>query len=159
MDMLQLMPQNSRVWCMILDKQWTLGVIQSTSETDTVVSISNCNIVKVPTFTLVPANPDILEGVDDLIQLSYLNEPSVLHNLQHRYAQDMIYTKAGPVLVAINPFKDVPLYGNEFIQAYKCKSRDSPHVYMMADSAFCAMMRDGVNQSIIISVRSPALCK
>lgn len=40
---------------------------------------------------LLPANPDILEGVDDLIQLSYLNEPSVLHNLKFRYSQDMIY--------------------------------------------------------------------
>jgi hypothetical protein len=34
----------------------------------------------------LPENPDILEGVDDLIQLSYLNEPSVLHNLQHRFS-------------------------------------------------------------------------
>lgn len=40
---------------------------------------------------LVPANPDILDGVDDLMQLSYLNEPSVLYNLQYRYNQDMIY--------------------------------------------------------------------
>lgn len=40
---------------------------------------------------LLPANPEILEGVEDLIQLSYLNEPSVLHNLQRRYSQDMIY--------------------------------------------------------------------
>ena len=41
--------------------------------------------------TLTPANPDILDGVDDLMQLSYLNEPSVLHNLQFRYDRDMIY--------------------------------------------------------------------
>lgn len=40
---------------------------------------------------LVPANPDILDGVDDLMQLSYLNEPSVLYNLQYRYDRDMIY--------------------------------------------------------------------
>lgn len=40
---------------------------------------------------LLPANPDILEGVDDLIELSYLNEPSVLYNLQYRYARDTIY--------------------------------------------------------------------
>jgi len=40
---------------------------------------------------LVPANPDILDGVDDLMQLSYLNEPAVLFNLQYRYNQDMIY--------------------------------------------------------------------
>lgn len=43
------------------------------------------------TDSLVPANPDILDGVDDLMQLSYLNEPSVLYNLQYRYDRDMIY--------------------------------------------------------------------
>lgn len=40
---------------------------------------------------LLPANPEILDGVDDLMQLSYLNEPSVLYNLQFRYGRDMIY--------------------------------------------------------------------
>ena len=50
---------------------------------DQVVTVSNENIL--------PANPDILEGVDDLLQLSYLNEPSVLHNIRQRYACDKIY--------------------------------------------------------------------
>lgn len=45
----------------------------------------------VPTEELLPANPDILEGVDDLIQLSYLNEPSVLHNLEYRFSKEQIY--------------------------------------------------------------------
>lgn len=40
---------------------------------------------------LLPANPQILDGVDDLAQLSYLNEPSVLHNLHYRYSHDNIY--------------------------------------------------------------------
>lgn len=145
-----------RTWCMVSDSEWTLGVIQTTSGEESVVILSNGNIVKVSTSMLLPANPDILEGVDDLIQLSYLNEPSVLHNLQHRYVRDMIYTKAGPVLVAINPFKDIPLYGNKFIEAYRLKLRDNPHVYQMADAAFGAMVRDGVNQSIIISGESGA---
>jgi len=48
-------------------------------------------VMRVARTDLLPANPDILEGVDDLIQLSYLNEPSVLHNLRFRYSQDMIY--------------------------------------------------------------------
>jgi myosin heavy subunit len=33
----------------------------------------------------LPTHPDILDGVDDLMQLGYLNESSVLYNLQHRY--------------------------------------------------------------------------
>ncbi|KAH9288716.1 hypothetical protein KI387_032833, partial [Taxus chinensis] len=148
--------EKSRVWCTLSENGWKLGAIQSSSEAESDVLLLDGNIVKVSTDNLLPANPDILEGVDDLIQLSYLNEPSVLHNLQYRYTQDMIYTKAGPVLVAINPFKDVSLYGNKFIREYRLKLTENPHVYMMADAAFEAMMRDGVNQSIIISGESGA---
>ncbi|KAK1354731.1 hypothetical protein POM88_047987 [Heracleum sosnowskyi] len=43
-------------------------------------------------------------------------------------------TKAGPVLVAVNPFKKVPLYGNDYIEAYRCKSSDLPHVYAITDN-------------------------
>lgn len=48
-------------------------------------------VLKVKDDDLIPANPDILDGVDDLMQLSYLNEPSVLYNLQYRYDRDLIY--------------------------------------------------------------------
>ena len=53
-------------------------------------------VIKVMSETLVPANPDILDGVDDLMQLSYLNEPSVLYNLNYRYNEDMIYVSLSP---------------------------------------------------------------
>ena len=39
---------------------------------------------------LVPANPPILDGVNDLTSLSYLNEPSILHDLQQRYSSDQV---------------------------------------------------------------------
>lgn len=48
--------------------------------------------------SLTPANPDILDGVDDLLQLSYLNEPAVLYNLQYRYGRDMIYVSSNFML-------------------------------------------------------------
>ncbi|KAH9650950.1 Myosin-2 [Citrus sinensis] len=139
-----------RVWCRLEDGKWESGMIQSTSGDEAFVLLSNGNVVKVSTGELLPANPDILEGVDDLIQLSYLNEPSVLNNIQYRYSRDMIYSKAGPVLIAVNPFKAVPIYGNKFITAYRQKVMDSPHVYAIADTAYNEMMGDGVNQSIII---------
>ncbi|PSR96336.1 Myosin-2 like [Actinidia chinensis var. chinensis] len=145
-----------RVWCRLPKGQWELGQIQSTSGENATVLLLDGTVVKVSTGELLPANPDILEGVDDLIQLSYLNEPSVLHNLQYRYSHDMIYSKAGPVLIAINPFKDVQCYGSDFVTAYREKLFDNPHVYAIADNAYNEMMRDGVNQSIIISGESGA---
>lgn len=38
---------------------------------------------------------------------------------QFRYSQDGIYTLAGPVLIALNPCKAVPLYTTEVANAYK----------------------------------------
>ncbi|KAK4484366.1 hypothetical protein RD792_006943 [Penstemon davidsonii] len=167
------MKKKLRVWCRRHNCPWESGHIQSTSGEKASVLLSDGSVVRVPTQDLVPANPDILEGVDDLVQLSYLNEPSVLQNLQDRYSQDVIYSKAGPVLLALNPFKDVQLYGNDFVTAYRQKLLDSPHVYAIADTAYNEMMTgvihyfsfcvativnfaDGMNQSIIISGESGA---
>lgn len=143
-------------WYQLPDGSWELGTILSTSGAESVITLPEGKVLKVNSERLLPANPDILDGVDDLMQLSYLSEPSVLYNLQYRYNQDSIYTKAGPVLVAVNPFKKVPLYGYDYIEAYRRKSMDSPHVYAIADTAIREMIRDEVNQSIIISGESGA---
>ncbi|KAH9771778.1 Myosin-1 [Citrus sinensis] len=130
-----------RSWFQLPNGNWELGKILSISGTESVISLPEGKVLKVKSENLVSANPDILDGVDDLMQLSYLNEPS---------------TKAGPVLVAINPFKKVALYGNYYIEAYKSKSIESPHVYAITDTAIREMIRDEVNQSIIISGESGA---
>ncbi|CAN8288380.1 unnamed protein product [Cochlearia groenlandica] len=145
-----------KFWFQLQTGNWELGKVLTTSGEDSIIKLPEGRILKVATETLVPANPDILDGVDDLMQLSYLNEPSVLYNLDFRYNQDMIYTKAGPVLVAVNPFKEVPLYGDRNIEAYRKRSNNSPHVYAITDIAIREMIRDEVNQSIIISGESGA---
>ncbi|XP_060200404.1 myosin-2-like isoform X3 [Lycium barbarum] len=143
-----------RVWCRLKSRQWELGQVQSTSGDKASVLLSDGSVVAVPVGELLPANPDILQRVDDLIQLCYLNEPSAVHNLQQRYAQDRIYTKAGPVLIAVNPFKETELYGNELVTAYRQKLLDNPHIYSIAETAYSQMMEDEINQSIIISGES-----
>ncbi|KAF1897306.1 hypothetical protein Lal_00035009 [Lupinus albus] len=142
------------VWCKQPRGQWELGTIQSTSGEEASVLLSNGNVTKVAKSELLPANPYILEGTNDLVKLSYLNEPSIVHNLQLRYSKEMIYTKAGPILIALNPFKDLQIYGNDYVPACRQKFIDSPHVYAMADAAYNEMITDEVNQSIIISGES-----
>lgn len=143
-------------WFQSPNGNWELVKILSTTGAESVISLPEGKVLKVNSECLIPANPDILNGVDDLMQLSYLNEPSVLYNLQYRYEREVIYTKAGPVLVAVNPFKKVNLYGNNYIEAYKRKSTQSPHVYAITDTAIREMIRDEVDQSIIISGESGA---
>ncbi|XP_076890093.1 myosin-1-like, partial [Bidens hawaiensis] len=143
-------------WFQAPDGNWELAKIISVTGTESLIAFSETKVLKVQSDCLLPANPEILDGIDDLIQLSYLSEPSVLYNLQYRYDRDMIYSKAGPVLVAINPFKTIPLYGDDYIEAYKRRKIDSPHVYAIADSAIREMIRDEVNQAIVISGESGA---
>jgi myosin-5 len=54
--------------------------------------------------------------VDDLISLTHLHEPAILHALEMRFAHDIIYTSTGPILIAVNPFKAVSLYTEEVRQ-------------------------------------------
>ncbi|KAJ0492750.1 putative myosin ATPase [Helianthus annuus] len=143
-------------WFQAPDGKWELAKIISVTGTESLIAFSETKVLKVQSDCLLPANPEILDGIDDLIQLSYLSEPSVLYNLQYRYERDMIYSKAGPVLVAINPFKTIPLYGDDYMHAYKRKKIDSPHVYAIADTAIREMIRDEVNQSIVINGESGA---
>lgn len=42
--------------------------------------------------------------------------------------------------MAVNPFKDIQLYGDDFVNAYRQKLLDSPHVYAVADKAYNEMM-------------------
>ncbi len=90
--------------------------------------------------------------VENLISLPYLHEPAILYCLQQRYTKSDIYTYTGPILIAMNPFKRVPLYTNQILEVYYnsglLKSQGiesgtplSPHVYAIADSAYREMMK------------------
>ena len=61
----------------------------------------------------------VVGGVDDLIGLTHLHEPAILHALRLRYDSDMIYTSTGPILIAINPFKSMPVYSDEIMEQYR----------------------------------------
>lgn len=103
-------------------------------------------------------NPPLLETADDLATLSHLNEPSVLHTIRNRYAQHSIYTYSGIVLIAVNPFQRVTLYGPEIIQAYSGRKRGDlePHLFAIAEDAYTAMAKEGMGQTIIVSGESGA---
>ena len=105
-------------------------------------------------------NPDILIGANDLTSLSYLHEPSVLYNLRVRFLQhNSIYTWCGIVLVAVNPFSDLEIYGEETIRTYHSNSalaQLDPHIYAVAEDAFTKLERNDLNQSVIVSGESGA---
>ena len=82
--------------------------------------------------------PPGMEAVDNLTTLPDLDEPNMLHSLCVRYTQRKIYTRTGPILVAMNPWQDLRLYGAEVLQMFRNRDMDStpPHVFAIAEAAF-----------------------
>uniref|UniRef100_A0A8C8SL27 Unconventional myosin-VI n=1 Tax=Pelusios castaneus TaxID=367368 RepID=A0A8C8SL27_9SAUR len=106
-----------------------------------------------------PAEEDSKKDVEDNCSLMFLNEATLLHNIKVRYCKDRIYTYVANILIAVNPYFDIPkLYSLETIKKYQGKSLGTlpPHVYAIADKAFRDMKVLKMSQSIIVSGESGA---
>lgn len=103
-------------------------------------------------------NPPKYEKTEDMSNLTYLNDPSVLYNLKERYYAQLIYTYSGLFCVAINPYKRFPIYTNRVVQMYKGKRRGEmpPHIFAVSDGAYNDMLQNRENQSMLITGESGA---
>ncbi|KAF7658076.1 hypothetical protein LDENG_00017600 [Lucifuga dentata] len=103
-------------------------------------------------------NPPKFSKVEDMAELTCLNEASVLHNLKERYYSGLIYTYSGLFCVVINPYKNLPIYSEEIIEMYKGKKRHEmpPHIYAITDTSYRSMMQDREDQSILCTGESGA---
>jgi myosin heavy subunit len=107
---------------------------------------------------LVECNAEALDSsIGDLINISDLNEMSILHNLRIRYKQDLIYTNVSSILISVNPFKLLPLYTPAILDSYRQGIRDKPpHVFAIAHNAYSGMIDFSADQSVVISGESGA---
>ncbi|XP_034265184.1 unconventional myosin-Ie isoform X2 [Pantherophis guttatus] len=97
-------------------------------------------------------------GVDDMVLLSKISEDSIVENLKKRYLDDFIFTYIGSVLISVNPFKQMPYFGEREIEMYQgaAQYENPPHIYALADHMYRNMIIDRENQCVIISGESGA---
>ncbi|XP_037545904.1 myosin-9 isoform X2 [Nematolebias whitei] len=114
--------------------------------------------VKVSKDDIQKMNPPKFSKVEDMAELTCLNEASVLHNLKERYYSGLIYTYSGLFCVVINPYKNLPIYSEDIVDMYKGKKRHEmpPHIYAVTDTAYRSMMQDREDQSILCTGESGA---
>jgi len=95
----------------------------------------------------------------DSTSLVYLNDASMLDNLQRRHRQDEIYTYTASVLLAVNPYKSIPgLYSEEQCARYRGRHIGAlpPHPFAIADAAYRTLAREKKDQALLISGESGA---
>jgi len=90
------------------------------------------------------------------VMLPKVTEADIIENLKKRYMCDIIYTNIGPVLISVNPYKALPITGEDTIIRYRGRFRHEldPHVFALAEEAYRAMKQERLNQCVIISYAS-----
>ncbi|XP_028446784.1 myosin-IIIb isoform X7 [Perca flavescens] len=95
---------------------------------------------------------------DDLVNLEFLDEETIISHLQKRYDELQVYTYVGDILIALNPFQNLNIYSPQFSKLYHGVKRadNPPHIFATADAAYRGMVTFCKDQCIIISGESGA---
>jgi myosin heavy subunit len=100
------------------------------------------------------------DSVDNLVELEAFNEGIILHHIKKRFLQDKIYTLVGSILIALNPYKSIDMYGTPMIdKIYQRVAQNEdplPHVFSIAAIAVQNMKQDRKDQAVLISGESGA---
>ncbi|XP_055702062.1 myosin heavy chain, muscle isoform X21 [Phlebotomus papatasi] len=156
----QTKPYDSKKNCWVPDEKdgYLLGEIKATKGDLVTVGLPGGEEKNFKKDQLSQVNPPKFEKVEDMADLTYLNEASVLHNLKQRYYYKLIYTYSGLFCVAINPYKRFPVYTLRCAKMYRGKRRNEvpPHIFAISDGAYVDMLTNHQNQSMLITGESGA---
>ncbi|XP_067668007.1 unconventional myosin-XVI-like isoform X2 [Haliotis asinina] len=103
------------------------------------------------------ASPPMWHMTDDLTTFTDLTEKTMVETLQTRYADKLIYTYIGDILLAVNPFMELPYYAKSISREYHdCHHLTSlsPHVFAVAEQAHRHLVSCQMSQCCVISGES-----
>ncbi|XP_033731954.1 uncharacterized protein LOC117321593 [Pecten maximus] len=98
-----------------------------------------------------------MADVEDISQLENVESDSIRKTIKERYAKDRIYTNCGDILIAVNPYKDLPIFGEKQHEEYNWRTLQrtpSPHVFHVAARAYGRMQETHTNQVILVGGES-----
>ncbi|XP_041372213.1 uncharacterized protein LOC121385560 isoform X2 [Gigantopelta aegis] len=95
----------------------------------------------------------------DLTELGDLSNDRILEVVKKRYEKNEIYTSGGghDILLSVNPFKDLPIYTNEYHKKYGWKtltSKDEPHIFAITTKAYKRLRETEKNQVVLVTGES-----
>ncbi|XP_062409635.1 myosin heavy chain, fast skeletal muscle-like [Sardina pilchardus] len=157
----QTKPFDAKSACYVVDKEdlYVKGTIKKRDGGKVTVEVLETKEERtVKDEEVSPMNPPKFDKIEDMAMMTHLNEASVLYNLKERYAAWMIYTYSGLFCVTVNPYKWLPVYDPEVVNAYRGKKRMEapPHIFSVSDNAYQFMLQDRENQSVLITGESGA---
>uniref|UniRef100_A0A8C1I630 Unconventional myosin-Id n=1 Tax=Cyprinus carpio TaxID=7962 RepID=A0A8C1I630_CYPCA len=97
-------------------------------------------------------------GKADFVLLDSVSLDEFMANLKLRFEKGRIYSYIGEVVVSVNPYRAMNIYGRDTIEQYKGRElyERPPHLFAIADAAYKAMKRRNKDTCIVISGESGA---
>uniref|UniRef100_A0A7N6BWC4 Unconventional myosin-Id n=1 Tax=Anabas testudineus TaxID=64144 RepID=A0A7N6BWC4_ANATE len=97
-------------------------------------------------------------GKADFVLLDNVSMEEFMANLKLRFDKGRIYTYIGEVVVSVNPYRAMNIYGRDTVEQYKGRElyERPPHLFAIADAAYKAMKRRNKDTCIVISGESGA---
>uniref|UniRef100_A0A665W2C7 Myosin ID n=1 Tax=Echeneis naucrates TaxID=173247 RepID=A0A665W2C7_ECHNA len=97
-------------------------------------------------------------GKADFVLLDNVSMEEFMANLKLRFEKGRIYTYIGEVVVSVNPYRAMNIYGRDTVEQYKGRElyERPPHLFAIADAAYKAMKRRNKDTCIVISGESGA---
>jgi myosin heavy subunit len=98
----------------------------------------------------------------DLVNSEDISSKGILELLQKRFQEEKIYSSVGPIIIALNPYKQINnLFSDEIEEKYrtvahpdKLKEQNPPHIWKISQNAFSQMVHNKTKQAIVISGES-----
>ncbi|XP_004705615.1 myosin-16 [Echinops telfairi] len=153
-------PYDIKRSCWVKDEKegFIAGEIQSEQGDQVTVKTVTNQTLTMKKDDIQQMNPPKFYQANDMADMTFLNEASVLNNLRQRYTNMRIYTYSGLFCVTVNPYRWLPIYGARVANMYKGKKRTEmpPHLFSISDNAYHDMLMDRENQSMLITGESGA---
>jgi len=151
--------KGSKVYVVDKEHAWVPAEVSAASATEVVAVTQSGTNVKLKPDQVAAYSDTADQGVDDMLELDILNTASILQNLRVRSKQDKFYTQVGSILVSVNPFKPLSIYGPDALDRVSSAPENAklePHIYGIAKNAYESMLRTSQNQAVVISGESGA---
>ena len=130
--------------------------MNGTNELKYKIKLDNGNIIEVLEENIEKANPNKFDRIEDLSNLRFINETSIIHTIRQRYGGSLIHTYAGTNLIIVKPINPLSIYNDKVVSMFRgCKQEDMPpHIYSYTQSIYRNMLSTRIDHSIILTGHS-----
>lgn len=103
-----------RVWAPHEEQSWVAGRITAIDATKALTidtEFGKLTVAGADASKLEACGSHIDQDIINLVDLDEMSEGAILHHVRKRFKDKKIYTHVGNILVAVNPFERLDIYG------------------------------------------------